>query len=1825
MDAADHNIDDSNASKAVSSAARGLGGGNGATNGGGSEHLPYGDNTAAPPSPAQGAAAKDPVIETPPRNGAVSVGPQGGGELQENTLTPSAPATDAPAETTPLLSSGVSSMSIASPPDNDPASAPSGRPGLVAPSDALPPRPSSARNVLRKAGRPLRSVGRQAGKPLRSVGRRLRFSSKDTGADNGRSNQGNVHTSRRRNHRHRPATAKSMGTSNRNNYQTIDEYLADDGDYDEEVLENGIEVDLRDHYNIEQGDGSPDRSSSNGSNNNSNRRLFPNNGPNRRSRRSLRAEDPERCLSSSSAWESEDNDAVLTGNPGDAVDLSVVSKLETALRCIVCLCGAYLCGAYWHDPTPVHYITKALEYTAVAWFTCCAILLLLNSAVCRKQQHRRRRGSSRRNRKFSREVDAFAEEDQSQERQPLLADVPNRDVLYHGAGIDRVPSADLEAAIQSNGVDDNNEAAVEVEVEEAEDEADEDDDDEDFEIERGRRAPLSSELDSLFIIDAASRQRIEPNNVSQPFKIETDYFTGFMLVYIRTPGVDKPVSPSPSSSDFVARSYLRNKLRRFEFQFQVKLKRLPDPNGRVYFGVELVDGIKLGMIQRAFVGAAMAFIKTTNPNFAYSITADGNGTSKSSDRPHMAFPIEEGMNIVVATKKGEEPPKLGEEIFEDPALIKARKNGAVVDWNLEDVYTLALWSAYVDFLDWRCVNLPGIRPFSLTNILQRQHMILTLYEVLPGEAKERRDILEMELSNASKSGRGPLAVQWSLQNETQDESPLPQICTGSSYDEEVPMQTNDDYDAFLEEEQIAQLGEGLYVKSGDYITLRESSSRDEQHGSASGFVTYAGGFAVLQEQSPATIIVEKVHSRSARSKKSLSRRSKLIKSGDTVTFKLVGSGDESETYLSVHRGWYLKWMNKPMNKNGFFTVYFPAETESAYLAVGGTFFIKHFRWSKYMVGVSPQTSTTYAGRMLGLFSPSRKTTDEDDFFQPDADDADNFEGDEKSRSEWLLPLQLRANDASADAMPLSKTSSDEARLDDVGTNLVFSKGELKMDVPAWLEMMNRKDRIPQLAYVVRVSRHDEGFGSDEGSESFIRLRSGRQLSHIMRAGFSWRSSNPRTANEAANESVGVSPSSKKGMLSSDTGIGPFAPSLNNAEDDNSSQQWKDVDSVASAEWSQSSASQILIDNIDEESLNDTRSATTAKGTKRSRKFIGKLAQSVKSRTATTGKKVVKGTVRQSAKVGKGTARIGAKAGKGTVNVTKSIISAGTNKPPSKEPRVATAPRRTRKKIEKDLHAAVSRSMLRMDIGEYQSSSTTLPAFLAGELSAPEQSCRTVSNMLLTMSSLDESSVDSTMFSKLLAAEVNQATDQDNSFLTGGAIQLGVVIPTDDASRGMLVHDCVIARCLWESHWREEWCGLYEQTLSFFAPLTETPCLELALADIQCVRDLKSEGGTNPLPGCPMLAIETSWMCHYVVFPDLENRKSFREKVEAATARLAKQLDPENSLWQAHFWQGFETSLSSSVSSGKGKWADVVSGNKMKPRLVLNNRRMMFDLLPRPDHTAEFVERLLETSLSFSHLKNLKEHPEDLVKFLDATSQLRSLSLDSLDLASPSSFCIFVNIYHCLLQHALLLTVNGPLNKRSFGHFMRTTCYEVGGDVFSLAELQCCVIRGRLSRPLLKKPPAVDVQKKSDTYRFYALDYATPIVNFLLNTADTYCPREVPVLVPSQLEAQVNVQTQEYLRRNVIVDRSKRLILLPRICEAYRNDFAPDAVGAANMCLRYCLSYLDDDTADAIRSLLDDAKSPAISIKYRAATDQYHTTLKLRDYAIPTEFETPIEI
>lgn len=1536
---------------------------------------------------------------------------------------------------------------------------------------------------------------------------------------------------------------------------------------------------------------------------------------------------------------------------GDASQ-AFVSNFEVLVRQLFLISSSFVLGTYFPAALPA--IRKIAEYTFVAWITCSCILVGIWMHEYEKKDSNSAHHQGHRNRTYA--VSESALPDYMATDDTLLGDFNKEQAPSMGAmkGLEtpaRKISMSLGPRDSSLTLDDQDRSqggiATPVRL-----------------LSNGDVvAPrcVHPALEPFFVIDAGTQQRIFPNTKT-PFALNTDYFDGKMMILIRTPNVDDASQEKGTSENLATSKYMSGKQRRFEFQFQIKLKKVP--TGRVYFACEIGETIRMGMIQRAFVSAAMAFVKTTNNSFHYSITGSPKSPDGKFEKPHMAFPVEEGLNRVVATPPGQELPPLGEEIFEDAESIKSRKKGIPIKWNLEDTYTLSLWSAYADFLDWHCCNLPGIRPFGMNKLFGNQPVYLTLYEIPFDKESEKHyrcdivNIVELEMCHKNFSDIGNLARQWMEKNSPSSDAKYIQNDQkriedeGGGVDEEYPVEEDDDEDA------AAELGEGIYVRSGEVVTLKEALYDDDM-GHTSFYVASGGGFGVLQEQNSCSIVIQKA--RGSQSRRVKPEKSGLVKDGDTVLIKLVGE-DKDAKFLSLHRGWWLKWVASAPTKNGFFTIHanergkattLCSAAQSSYLNLDGSFYLRHKRWSKYLVGVSREGSTTYGGRMLGLYNPKEGNNRalgysvEDDDLLPDADLP---ESDEKD-GHWMYPLYLEICDAPTTIPLVSELKASTEYVIDASENkrASFSNEDRQVDVPAWIEIMNRAERVSQLAYVVRVVSPQEksiqidaeGHANENDKKlgersAFMRLRTGRDLSRIMRAGIHWRNSSAgiRQAKKSSVEreklpgssSAQLIAATQEVILNSHSHNGNDAPKADHTRDliedhalrsfvaSPSQQNNSEAENVAaspgedatnpmssyydiSGSFYQSDGDSEITDDSeyvgdpefqegfdDAESFSDDARPTRAS---KGRTFIGKIAKSVKSRTASTGKKVV----RQSMRVGKG-----------TVNAGKAMISGRPrNIPPQREPRSARP--RTRRRVEKDLHVPLNnRAMKRVEKVESQWVGHSACVIVAGELSAPEQSCRTVSSMLARMSTVSSDCVEATKFNVLLSSQVQMKSQLDKSFLQGGPVEMGV---TPSVKRSV-VFECLVARCLWESHWREEWCGLYEKSIVFYAPLAQEPSFEIVFKDIESVR-LLDPGMESPLPGYPILVIETAWHCHYIVLNNDDTRISLRSKIEDALSSLEAQStvmsQTEAELRKARLWQRLQNS---SLSSVRGKWADVHCNQKWRRRVVLNHRRMAFDLPTQDLEIHAFVEALLATSLSFE-FDSLQHHPEALTAFLDSTSILKGLRLQDMDRSDMKTLCAYVNVYHCLLQHALLVTVNGPLSRRSHECFMRTSCYEIGGDIFSLAELSNCILRGNMSKPNPPKAPYIDAPKKSNSYRCFALPVYSPVVNFLIHTGDTSCSNNVPVLQPDFLDAQLAGITADFLRRNVSVDRAKKIITVPKVLEVFRNDFPSDASMSSALCgLRYCIRFLDEALADTIYTLLQDEGS--VTIKYRSASDQYHSRL-----------------
>ena len=327
---------------------------------------------------------------------------------------------------------------------------------------------------------------------------------------------------------------------------------------------------------------------------------------------------------------------------------------------------------------------------------------------------------------------------------------------------------------------------------------------------------------------------------------------------------------------------------------------------------------------------------------------------------------------------------------------------------------------------------------------------------------------------------------------------------------------------------------GIFLQSESKVVLREviKAESDDDEAAAvrpgdNGTTTSlsnGGGFAVLQQQD-VTVFIKKV---------SRTEQSRFIKSGDTVMFKMVRGGGTGETrYLSLHRGWWLKWVSSPPGKNSSFNIYAQNEPQFGeqmpdFLTMGASFTLRHKRWSDYLVGVSQDPSTAYGGRMLGLYKSEDDEQEDEDQYTSDEGEMD-LEGNgqqfdfQSTKTGRMKPLVLCAHypngsllDRSFNNSPMkspkSLVSPSNLPAPGLDKKLLFSDIHSEADVPAWIEMMNRTERTTQLTYVLRIVHREPKEDGEEKEDSvlpgpseqepysFSKLRAGRELARVLLIG-----------------------------------------------------------------------------------------------------------------------------------------------------------------------------------------------------------------------------------------------------------------------------------------------------------------------------------------------------------------------------------------------------------------------------------------------------------------------------------------------------------------------------------------------------------------------------------------------------------------------------------------------------------------------------------------------------------------------------------------------------
>ncbi|XP_043986747.1 uncharacterized protein zgc:152951 isoform X3 [Gambusia affinis] len=187
------------------------------------------------------------------------------------------------------------------------------------------------------------------------------------------------------------------------------------------------------------------------------------------------------------------------------------------------------------------------------------------------------------------------------------------------------------------------------------------------------------------------------------------------------------------------------------------------------------------------------------------------------------------------------------------------------------------------------------------------------------------------------------------------------------------------------------------------------------------------------------------------------------------------------------------------------------------------------------------------------------------------------------------------------------------------------------------------------------------------------------------------------------------------------------------------------------------------------------------------------------------------------------------------------------------------------------------------------------------------------------------------------------------------------------------------------------------------------------------------------------------------------------------------------------------------------------------------------------------------------------------RYCELAIQLQRVEL--LSLSREEKLAFFINIYNALVIHGYL-RLGAPTNMWQRYKFFNYVSYLIGGEVFTLQDIENGVLRGnrkgiaQLRKPFSKTDPRLQV----------ALPDAEPLIHFALNCGAKGCP-PIKTYTPQDIDNQLLTAAEAFLENDdaCMVDSGKNEVRLSQIFKWYKTDFG----GTDEKLLKWVLDHMGD--------------------------------------------------
>jgi hypothetical protein len=379
-----------------------------------------------------------------------------------------------------------------------------------------------------------------------------------------------------------------------------------------------------------------------------------------------------------------------------------------------------------------------------------------------------------------------------------------------------------------------------------------------------------------------------------------------------------------------------------------------------------------------------------------------------------------------------------------------------------------------------------------------------------------------------------------------------------------------------------------------------------------------------------------------------------------------------------------------------------------------------------------------------------------------------------------------------------------------------------------------------------------------------------------------------------------------------------------------------------------------------------------------------------------------------------------------------------------------------------------------------------------------------------------------------------------------------------------------ARAVSDHHWLEEWIEITDHYIFFHHPDKQKAHFRISLQSIVEVKCLPSEDAPL-MPPFSFIAIGTLGRTIYLMFPSQVDCTDWVDLITGTGLIIMRNASEQRSSLDS---QSTCSDHSMAFDNPADEFLQESSLWSYKQRRILNGRKFSFRCRNvQTNDPASLVEDALVRAFEQSD-GDFDER--SMVGFLDSAAALKDVDVNHLDEMERLAF--FLNLYHLMIMHAFLVLGPPDSTFKSISYF-NTIAYQCSDDIFSLTELEHCILRAAMNYP--SQFVSKFVLPKSQ-FRF-ALSQQDYRINFALNCGSVSNPKLVPIYRVTTLDTQLDRAARCYLKYGAEVRTSSKraggvTLTLPRICQWFADDFGN---GSTNDVVRCIERFLEDDKRNLV--------------------------------------------